>query len=327
MITKSVLNAAEVEENADEFIGRLGRDPRLLPVAVGAGMALAAASMAVGTLVYAYAATHPIRRPIRCTPADLGLPYETVRFPAADGLILTGWLIPAPAASKRQGTIIVCHGYPQNRSEMLSYAALLHREGFAALLFDFRALGESEGDLCSVGYHEVEDLHGAVHYLAERPDTAESPIGALGLSLGGAVAIMGAARNERIRAVVAEAAYPTLQAALDARCRAFCGPWGPVLSPSIRAWARRWFPVEPSEVAPIEEIAAIAPRAVLIVQGRRDPLVRWQDACSMYERAGEPRDIWLLERSGHAACLQDEPEEYARRVSAFFCEHLGEDRG
>src|SRR5205814_165350 len=123
------------------------------------------------------------------------------------------------------------------------------------------------------------DMRGALDYLQSRPDTAELPVGALGHSLGGAVAIMAAARDERLRAVVAEASYPDLQDALEARFRVFLGgPLGKLIAHPIRLWAARWVPVNPCDVSPLRDIAALSPRAVLLIQGERDLLVRARDA-------------------------------------------------
>jgi dipeptidyl aminopeptidase/acylaminoacyl peptidase len=299
--------------------GRLTR-----PVRLGLGAVIVGAGLAFGTLAYAYLATHPRRIRVRKTPRERGLDYEDIAFPAADGTRLSGWLIPADHKQDLRAVVVLCHGYPYNRTEMLPYAEFLHQAGFTTLLFDFRAMGESQGDLCSVGHHEVQDLRGALDYLAGHPQMSGLPIGALGLSLGGAVSIMTAARDTRLQAVVAEASFPTLDAALNARCRAILGPFGPSVAHPIRWWAKRWFPVSPLEVAPIREIPQIGPRAVLLIQGQRDLQVRWQDSVAMYEAAREPREIWLLPRSGHARCLADAPDEYARRVAAFFQKHLVE---
>lgn len=294
---------------------------RVTPGKVGAGLLLAGAGVALGTLAFAWFATHPPRLRVRRSPADFSLEFEPVQFSSADGLKLSGWLIPTAPAEAAKGVVTLCHGYPMNRTEMLPYARFLHDAGYALLLFDFRALGESEGDLCSIGHHEVDDLHGALDYLTSRPDTAELPKGALGLSLGGAVSIMTAARDERLRAVVAEASFPTLQHALDKRFW-FTGPLSPLITRPVRWWGQRWFPVQPGEVAPGAEISAISPRAVMLIQGKRDLLVDWRETVAMYEAAGEPRELWLMPRSHHARCLRDEPEEYARRVTAFFDRHL-----
>lgn len=292
------------------------------PGLIGAGALIAGAGLALGTLAYTYLATHPPRRRVRHTPDQLGLAYEEIQFPSRDKLRISGWLIPASPENAVRAVVILCHGYPENRVEMLPYARMLYEAGLTTLLFDFRALGESEGNLCSIGRDEVEDLLGALDYLEARAEYADYTFGTLGLSLGGAVGLMTAARDERLRAVVAEASYPTLQHALDARCRFFLGPLAPTVAHPIRFWARRWLPFQPHEVAPLDAIGSIGPRAVMLIQGQRDPLVRWQDAVAMYHAAQEPREIWLLPRSSHARCLRDAPEEYACRVTAFFRTHL-----
>ncbi|HLV80093.1 MAG TPA: alpha/beta fold hydrolase [Chthonomonadaceae bacterium] len=296
--------------------------PLLSPGVVTAAAALAGAGLALGALAYTYLAIHPPRRRIRRTPAELGLDYEDIAFPSRDGLQIRGWLIPAPAGEETKAVVVLCHGYPTNRVEMLPYVRMLHEAGYATLLFDFRALGESEGDLCSIGHYEVEDLRGALDYLQSRPDTRALPYGALGLSLGGAVSLMTAAEDARLRAVVAEASYPSLQHAIEARCRFVAGPFAKTVVRSLHKVARRWIDFHPGDVAPLEVIGRISPRAVLLIQGQRDPQVRWRDAVRMYEAAGEPREIWLLPRSGHARCLRDAPQEYACRVTAFFQKYL-----
>lgn len=280
------------------------------------------AGVALGTLAYAYFGTHPPRKRLRKTPADRHLPYEDVSFCSQDGLRLAGWLIPPHPANDAGAVVVACHGYPSNRLEMLPHAELLHAAGFTVLLFDFRAMGESEGDLSSIGYHETADLLGALDYLDSRPDTTGLPIGAIGQSLGGAVAIMTAARDARLQAIVADASFPDLQDAMEARFRFLIGPLSKVAVVPIRLWAKRWLDFKPHHVSPRKEIANIGPRAVMLIQGQRDLLVRWQDAVQMFANAQEPRELWLLKNSNHSRCLRDEPEEYTRRVTAFFRQHL-----
>ena len=112
------------------------------PVLIGAGVLLAGAAWALGTLAVSWFATHPIRLPILKINRDDDPRWENVTFPTEDGLEISGWF--APAADAR-GTVILCHGHPMNRMEMLPWARLLHHAGFHTLLFDFRAHGQSEG--------------------------------------------------------------------------------------------------------------------------------------------------------------------------------------
>ncbi|HJO01635.1 MAG TPA: alpha/beta hydrolase, partial [Candidatus Woesearchaeota archaeon] len=125
----------------------------------------------------------PGKWPIEFTPESFKLKYEDVTFESSDGLKLKGWFIPS---DKSNDTIIVMHGYPTNKADVLPFSMFLLKK-FNVFLFDFRSFGESEGSYTTAGYKEVKDLDGAVKYLKSRKNVKN--IGALGFSLGGSVAI------------------------------------------------------------------------------------------------------------------------------------------
>ena len=136
------------------------------------GVALAGVVVAAVWLAYAHTMSfvHPARIPLTHTPDDLGIAqWEDVRFRSSDGLELAGWYLP-PDPNGDGATVICLHGARNQREEMLAQGAMLHRHGYGALLFDMRAHGESEGEVSTLGYAEVEDLRGAVAYLQARPE-------------------------------------------------------------------------------------------------------------------------------------------------------------
>jgi len=100
------------------------------------------------------------------TPDRFKLKYEEVTFESSDGLKLKGWFIPG---NKSNNTIIVMHGYPTNKADVLPFSMFLLKK-FNVFLFDFRSFGESEGSHTTAGYKEVNDLDGAVEYLKGRKD-------------------------------------------------------------------------------------------------------------------------------------------------------------
>ena len=287
---------------------------------LAAGLLIGAAATALGTFLYAHFATHPARRKIYKNPGHYGLKFEDVKFLTEDGLLLHGWFL--PAKSEPKAVVIVAHGYPANREDMLPHAIILQKAGYACLMFDFRAHGHSEGKISSAGSAETLDMIAALDYLETRSDIRHLSVGVLGQSMGAAVAIMTAAKDERIKAVAAEASYPHLQDALEARFRFVLGRGSKLIALPVKWWAQKWMDFEPQDVSPINDVGRIGPRAVLIIQGQHDLLVRWQDGAALYAAAQEPRDIWLLKRAGHAGCLKDSPTEYARRITAFFDRHL-----
>ena len=142
---------------------------------------------------------HPSRRALT-TPRPAGA--EDVAFESG-GLKLRGWLFRGPG--KRRGTVIYLHGSADNRVSGVYIAERFLKRGFDALAYDSRAHGESDGDACTYGYFEKEDLRKALDLLTVKP------VVAIGVSLGGAVALQAAAEDSRIAAVVAVATFSDIR--------------------------------------------------------------------------------------------------------------------
>jgi hypothetical protein len=99
------------------------------------------------------------------SPADVGLSAETVRFAAADGVTLEGWLVAPP---EPRGTVLLFPGCGAAKSSPLPEAQAFHDLGFVAVLVDFRGTGGSEKSVNSLGYDEANDVAAAVRHARER---------------------------------------------------------------------------------------------------------------------------------------------------------------
>ncbi|MCS7301571.1 MAG: alpha/beta fold hydrolase [Fimbriimonadales bacterium] len=268
-----------------------------------------AVGFALGVLLVAnYLATRatlrPPRTPFFMTPRDVGLPYQNVAFPSRDGVRLFGWWMPNP---KPVGVAILCHGYLMNRCEPLPVAKELWHAGFHCLVFDFRAMGKSEGDLCTIGDMERLDVQAAVDF-AERVAPA-LPVVVYGASMGGAACLLAAAEDPRIRAVVADSAYARLDDAVKDWWRNAVGKASFLLHPTLwigRLYTRR----SPVKVAPEEVIAHIAPRPVLLMHGTRDQLIPPRHAERLYQAAREPKQLWWADGCEHVQARYERPDEF-----------------
>jgi pimeloyl-ACP methyl ester carboxylesterase len=253
--------------------------------------------------------SHPKRSAVCCvTPADYGLDYEDVSFNTSDGLTLRGWYVP----STNGAAVILLHPIASNRVGVLKVAEVLARHGYGVLLFDLRAHGESDGELLPFGGNEAEDVRGAAAYLQTRTDVDPNRIGAMGLSLGAQVSILGAARTEAIRAVAA-----------DAPCCTTFGDIPPPASPGDWLWVPYdlvFFPLLQwhtgvSDPEPVREaIARISPRPILLIGGESE----WNMQEHLYRAAAEPKSLWLIPGAGHIDGLSKRPEEYEARIVGFF---------
>ena len=277
--------------------------------------AVTLAGWLASTFGFVYLSLHPVKLPIRKTPAALQRAYEDVTFSATDGVRLRGWFVPGLPG---KGVLILCHGYPGNRADLLEYIGFLNRAGFGVLAFDFRALGESGGDVCTIGYREVEDALGAVAYLKTRKDTRDLPLGILGTSMGGAVALQAAARSPQIRAVVADSPYASLDRAVTQRFCRVSGSSGVALSVPARWLGDRMMGVEAASVSPLRQVSRISPRPLLLIYGTEDAVVLPEDSRILYKAAGEPKAIWRIEGARHIGGYAQEGPLYEERVISFF---------
>jgi len=75
---------------------------------------------------YVYFPELPSRQVV-ATPADIGLAFDAVTLRTADGEMLAGWFIPAPAA---RGTLLYLHGNGGNIGHRLDQIEVFHRLGF-----------------------------------------------------------------------------------------------------------------------------------------------------------------------------------------------------
>ena len=243
---------------------------------------------------------------------------QEVQFKSQDGTQLAGWFIPG----ERQTSVLLLHGYRCKREEMLPHADMLHRAGYTVFLFDFRSRGESEGDAVTLGYYERGDVLGAIDYLKTRPDVDLAGFGVLGISQGGASAILAAASTQEIKAVVAEAAFKSVDSVIGQSFQHFVNlpafPFAP-----LTVWiAERRVGIKAAEIVPEREVAAISPRPILIMHGVLDTTISPEDSEAIYASAREPKELWLIPDAAHAQGAKKATEEYELRIVTFFNTHL-----
>ncbi len=287
-------------------------------------LALAAAAIAYAAVSYLMASgvTRATRRPLETTPASHGLEYEDVEFsPRTGGLTLRGWFI---EGQRGKPTIIFVHGHNSNREEGLDIAPLLAARGFGILAFDLRSHGRSDGDSISGGYFERHDLLGAFDYLVKRGARPDR-IGVLGFSMGAVAALLAAAEEPRIRAVVADSPYADaleLIAQETAAVTIFPRWVVPIFVPGMALVARLLYGIRVGEIAPLKTVARVN-YPILVVHGDSDERIPVDHGVRVHAASHPDSDLWLVEDSGHVCAVDECPDEYAARVATYFESRLG----
>jgi len=252
-------------------------------------------------------------------PADL--PARAVSFRATDGVALSGWFVPGAPISP---SVVLVAGFKATRVSMLSYARFLHAAGYNVLLYDGRGLGQSGGRF-SAGSREVDDARGAVAYMMGQRDLRDQRCALLGVSLGAGVAIVAAARTPAVAATVADSAYPDQGLLVGRLDTLSLGPLRLPLAPDGPWAVDRLLGAPLALFSPLHAVGRIAPRALLLIHSRDDanPTTPLSGALALYHAAGQPVQLWIAPRGGHAGALDTQPAEYRRRVLTFLRRYLG----
>src|SRR5215472_3653149 len=156
-------------------------------------------------------------------PAPIAV--RSVRIPVVDGprdnqRVLLDASFFTPAGRDRVPAILLSPGFGETKDAVRAQAEYLARAGFAVLTWSPRGTGVSGGQigLDSPDY-EVKDTTQLVSWLARQPrvllDRRGDPrVGITGASYGGGLALLAAAYDHRIDAVVAQSAWNNLATAL-----------------------------------------------------------------------------------------------------------------
>ena len=275
------------------------------------------------------------RAPIDRTPAEVGLTYENVAFKAADGVALKGWFIPG---SRVPGpAIVLVHGWMWNRLgnvagqvpiddrdvEFLPVTKTLHDAGFHVLLFDLRRHGESgrSRELLTFGPVEGRDFVGAVEYLRSRADVDGGRIGALGISMGGSIALWGAPDCQPIKAILAY--QPSTVEVFNANfCRDQFGALGALFKAPVELIYRAWGSPPPSRQYPGAPARKLTGTIVHYAQGTGDKWGTMADVESM--QAITPHTDGPVERFPSTGRYDGYRYVTERRdeIAEFFTKHL-----
>lgn len=256
-------------------------------------------------------------RPIPAAKDVQEIPVFDVSFYNARGDLISGWLaVHAPHAP----LIILTHGTPGNRVDMVQRAAFLFKHGYSVLLFDFQSYGRSQGIMSTLGMVESDDILAAISFLRSYPDTADSKIGVLGLSMGATAGVLAAARSTDISALVAESC-PT-----DATLVPGDVPTAQVRD-ADRALVEEVYGVDVTQARPIAVINKLAGHTPLfLINGDIDTQTPLAGMNALYRAAGAPKQFWVVSGAQHAQSFSISTADYIARVDQFFDTYLSSAR-
>jgi len=230
----------------------------------------------------ANALLHPQRRPMTRQPDR---PFDAVVF-EGEGVNLKGWWFHAP---QKRGTVVFLHGLSDNRGNGVGIADHFLDRGYDVIEYDSRAHGESEGDACTYGFYEKQDLRRVLDRVEAKP------IAVMGVSLGAGIALQAAAEDRRIVGVVAVSSFSDLRTAGRERA-----PWFASKGNLAEAFAiaEKEGKFRADDVSPMAA-AALIKVPTLVIHGEKDDETPAAHSNRIFAALHEPKRLIVVANAGH----------------------------
>ncbi|HEX4797519.1 MAG TPA: alpha/beta fold hydrolase [Humisphaera sp.] len=265
------------------------------------------------------------------TPASLlNAAYQTISFDATDGTRLKGWWIPAtktdrtdqqhPAQSWGTRTIILCHGFGADKAADLRLVRDLVPNGYNVFALDFRAHGQSDGQLTTFGALERHDVLGAVRWVkANHPQESERVFG-LGESMGAAALINAAAdqsaEGQSIEAIAVFAPYDRLNQLLKGVADVHYAPAAGWLAANVGLpIAGAHLGINILKFSPSVSVQSLWPRPLLVLASDEDRGIDSRRGHALFDNALQPKfHYWTSKGSRETILFNDDDASLTVRI-------------
>jgi pimeloyl-ACP methyl ester carboxylesterase len=286
----------------------------------GFGVAGRAALAGAIALLLVWTAGSVVARPVNRAVTPPAPPGRLVALTADDGVAIAAsyW----PGSRPDAPAVLLLHGVNNTRAMFAEQTAWLNRLGYAVMAIDFRGHGASAPVERSFGWREAADAAAAVAWL--RRTAPRRKVAVIGVSQGGAAALLGPDGPLDADALVLHAVYPDLRKAVVNRLARSGSLFLARLSEpllSYQAYAR--LGVAPERISPLAALRRYD-GPVLIVGGTADLDTTVEDSRALHAAARGPKSLWLVEGADHVEVSKLWSGEYRRRVRCFLHRGVGE---
>ncbi len=265
-----------------------------------------------------YAASSRVNQATPFAVRDMAPNEEIITLKTSDGYNIKASYV--AGACDNSPAILFLHGNGARRDRFITHFREFNRASYAVMAIDFRGHGESDDAEKSYGIYESIDAHTAFGWLKDRQDDAK--IGVVGVSLGGAAALIGEAGPLRADAMVLQAVFPDIRRAIGNRTKSLFGSvGGAMLEPFLSYQSIIRYGVWPSDISPVDA-AKRYKGASLVIGGGNDQYTPAGETYELQNAINVSGKAWILDGYGHRGASGVRTDEYFDRTIGFFDQHL-----
>ncbi len=265
-----------------------------------------------------YAASSRVNQATPSAVRDMAPNEEIITLKTPDGFNIKASYV--AGACSNSPAILLLHGNGARRDRFVTHFRELNRTGYAVMAIDFRGHGQSDEAEKSYGVYESIDAHTAFSWLKDKQNMAN--IGVVGVSLGGAAALIGKDGPLRAEAMVLQAVFPDIRRAVGNRTKSLLGPvGGALIEPFLSYQSIIRYGVWPSDISPVNA-ASRYKGASLVIGGGNDQYTPAGETYELQNAINASGKAWILDGYGHRGASGVRTDEYFDRTINFFNQYL-----
>lgn len=242
---------------------------------------------------------------------------KTTKTITDNNIKLDAWYV--PATKKTNKTVIVVHGFRQDKSGMRQYGELFHELGYNVLMPDNRGAGSSGGRYISYGYYDKNDVIKWADDLIN--DNKNSDITLYGLSMGAATVMMASGEKDlpkQVSSIIEDCGYSSVwkEIVYQGQQGYHLPPFPLIYSVSLENKIRQgWFFQE----GDADKSLTKDTRPILLIHGNKDTYVPTSMVYDNYRavKKGTPKELLVVKGAIHARSFETNPGLYRTTVAKF----------
>jgi pimeloyl-ACP methyl ester carboxylesterase len=277
-------------------------------------IAIVLIGMAVLLGILVYKISYPGTIADGVNPSHYLLPYMEIGIPSGKENDIPGWWIPG---LKNAPGIVLAPGYGMTRSDALSLAVALRKNGFNLLIFEQRGSGSSRKGASTFGFRESEDMANAIRFLKGRPESDPESIGIWGVDVSAYAALKSAAEFPEVKAIAADNPFETPEVYVGDRITEDFGVDNRALRFScFQIFRLTHLFAKGSGEEPLP-MNALSDRAILFIKGE-DRKILADSTTAIYEGIQPQKEMISFKTSRFHAMNGANLQDYDRQVTNFF---------
>ena len=260
------------------------------------------------------------------TGAEEGLTPERLVLTTQDGIDIVAYEV--HVENPRAVVIFLSGIHGPSVTAFYGHARMLLDEGYASILLEMRAHGESDGAVIALGFREHYDTRAVVDLIRSDSRYAGTPIVVYGLSMGGAVAINSVGLMPDIDGLISMSAYSAWDDLFLDNMGA-SGLLAAVQRPFIRLYTALKYGWAYRGVNPKDQILNLGDRPALLIHSRDDSQIPYPSFERLVARAPAHIETWVRDGNSHLIVREGsfltprEDADYAARILGFLDRHFG----